>query len=246
MISLIPDERLKSADLTGEWEAKLKKMEKGGYNPENFMKEIVDFTSQLKTIASKPNYDIEKLGLCPLCGKEVIEGKKGYGCSAWKDGCKFSIMRDIYGITITKEIVQQLLQNRQTSFFYAVKVNDVVFDAQLRLEKDGSVSAIKIEAQARKFAVKEPIAPCKLCNGNIIETAKAYSCSEWKNGCGFVIWKTIAGKDITLAMAKKLINKGETGVLKGFTSKAGKSFDVNLKLVNGKVVMDFDTPKEPK
>ena len=83
--SLIPDERLKSADLTGEWESKLKKMEKGNYDPEAFMKEIFDFTSQLKTIASKPNYDVEKLGPCPLCGKEVIEGKKGYGKENYKN-----------------------------------------------------------------------------------------------------------------------------------------------------------------
>jgi DNA topoisomerase-3 len=246
LISLIPDERLKSADLTGEWESKLKKMEKGGYSSDTFMKEILDFTSQLKTIASKPNYDIDKLGQCPLCDNNVIEGKTGYGCSAWKNGCKFSIKGDLYGIKITKEIIQQLLQNKQTSFFYPVKINDVTFDAQLRLEKDGSVAAIKIEAQARKFAVKEPIAPCPLCTGNVIELAKSYSCSEWRNGCGMAIWKLIAGKEITLAMAKKLLKKGETGVLKGFTSKAGKAFDVNLKLVSGKVIMDFDAPKESK
>ncbi len=244
LISLIPDERLKSADLTGEWENKLKKMEKGGYSADTFMKEIVDFTTQLKTISQKPNFDVNKLGECPLCGKDAIEGKKGIGCSAWKEGCKFSILNELYGIKITKEMFQQLLQNKQTAFFYPAKVNDVVFDAQLRLEKDGTVTPIKIEAQMRKFAVKEPIAPCPLCNGHVIELAKSYSCSEWRNGCPMVIWKTIAGKDITLAMAKKLLNKGETGILKGFTSKAGKAFEVNLKLVSGKVVMDFDKAKE--
>jgi DNA topoisomerase-3 len=243
LISLIPDERLKSADLTGEWESKLKKMEKGGYSADTFMKEIVDFTTQLKTTSQKPNFDISKLGECPLCGKEVIEGKKGVGCSGWKEGCKFSIMNEMYGVKITKDMFQQLLQNKQTAFFYPAKVNDIIIDAQLRLEKDGTVTAVKIKAQMRKFAVKEPICPCPLCNGHVIELAKSYSCSEWRAGCPMVIWKVIAGKDITLAMAKKLLNKGETGVLKGFTSKAGKPFDVNLKLVSGKVVMDFDKPK---
>jgi len=40
-------------------------------------------------------------------------------------------------------------------------------------------------------------------------------------------------------MAKKLLTKGETGVLKGFKSAKGTEFEVNLKLVDGKVEMDF-------
>jgi len=85
----------------------------------------------------------------------------------------------------------------------------------------------------------DTLADCPLCNGKIIETSKAYSCSEWRNGCKVVIWKTIAQKKITPAIAKKLLNKGETGVLKGFKSTKGTEFEVNLKLVNGKVEMDF-------
>ncbi len=40
-------------------------------------------------------------------------------------------------------------------------------------------------------------------------------------------------------MAKKLLSKGETGVLKGFKSGKGTEFEANLKLVDGKVEMDF-------
>jgi DNA topoisomerase-3 len=40
-------------------------------------------------------------------------------------------------------------------------------------------------------------------------------------------------------MAKKLVTQGETGVLKGFKSAKGTEFEVNLKLVDGKVEMDF-------
>jgi hypothetical protein len=50
-----------------------------------------------------------------------------------------------------------------------------------------------------------------------------------------VIWKSIAGKKISRAMALKLATVGETGVLKGFKSKAGKRFDARLKLQNNKV-----------
>ena len=61
-----------------------------------------------------------------------------------------------------------------------------------------------------------------------------------------MIWKTIAGKAITAAMAKKLVKKGETGLLKGFVSKAGKAFEANLKLVKGKVEMDFNAAPDKK
>ena len=54
-----------------------------------------------------------------------------------------------------------------------------------------------------------------------------------------VIWKTIAKKRITQAMAKKLLSGGETGILKGFKSNRGNDFEANLKLFNGKVEMDF-------
>jgi DNA topoisomerase-3 len=40
-------------------------------------------------------------------------------------------------------------------------------------------------------------------------------------------------------MAKKLLSKGETGVLKGFKSTKGTEFEVNLKFIDGKVEMDF-------
>jgi DNA topoisomerase-3 len=54
-----------------------------------------------------------------------------------------------------------------------------------------------------------------------------------------VIWKSIAGKRITARMAKSLLNEGQTSVLKGFKSKAGKPFDARLKLVDGEVKFDF-------
>ena len=84
------------------------------------------------------------------------------------------------------------------------------------------------------------LADCPLCNGKIIETSKAYSCSEWRNGCKAVIWKVIAHKAITEELALKLLTEGETGLLKGFKSTKDTEFDANLKLVNGKVEMDFN------
>ena len=135
-------------------------------------------------------------------------------------------------------MASQLLQNGRTLNAYAIKVDDSIFNAQLTLNVLGEIAYNKLQNQPLND-VNDALADCPLCNGKIIETAKAFSCSEWRNGCKVVIWKTIAHKTITLNMAKKLLSKGETGVLKGFKSNNGKDFEVNLKLKNGKVEMDF-------
>ena len=238
LISIIADDRLKSASMTGEWEAKLKKIEQNAYDPDQFMAEIIQFTQQLKDESAKPLYDDSKLGECPLCQQAIIEGRHGYGCSQWKAGCKFVLWKQVYGLTLTRDMACHLLQNGRTLNAYAIKVDDTVFNAQLMLNALGEIGFNKLQNQLL-VNVSEALADCPLCNGKIIETAKAFSCSEWRNGCKAVIWKTIAQKKITTTLAKKLLKKGETGVLKGFKSTKGTEFDANLKLIEGKVEMDF-------
>ncbi|MEI6068733.1 MAG: DNA topoisomerase 3 [Methylococcaceae bacterium] len=238
LISIIADDRLKSAAMTGEWEAKLKKIEHNTYNPDQFMAEIIQFTQELKDESTKPLYDDSKLGDCPLCQHPIIEGRQGYGCSQWKAGCKFVLWKQTFHLTITRDMACQLLQNGRTLNAYAIKINDDVFNAQLTLNTLGEMGYNKLQNQPVQN-VTDALADCPLCNGKIIETSKAYSCSEWRNGCKVVIWKTIANKTITQSMVKKLLSKGETGVLKGFKSTKGTEFEVNLKLVDGKVEMDF-------
>ncbi len=83
----------------------------------------------------------------------------------------------------------------------------------------------------------EAVAVCPKCGKNVIEWQKSYSCESGKNGCGFVVWKTIAGKNISAAQAKKLIEKKRTDLIKGFTSsKTGNKFDAYLILKD-----DFST-----
>ena len=88
-------------------------------------------------------------------------------------------------------------------------------------------------------ADSQSLGDCPACGKPIRASAKAYGCSDWKNGCKFTIWKRIAGKSITVKAAQLLLTKGQTGVLKGFKSKAGKPFQARLKLVDGQVKLDF-------
>ena len=73
----------------------------------------------------------------------------------------------------------------------------------------------------------------------MIEQEKAYRCGRWRDGCRFVIWKEIAGKKITKSMARKLLVKGQTQVLKGFEGKSGK-FAARLRIEDGQVRFGFD------
>lgn len=81
---------------------------------------------------------------------------------------------------------------------------------------------------------QEIIAKCPACGGDIVETQKAFSCSNWRKkdgGCKFAIWKSFYDKKITKSMAKALIEKGKTAKINGFVSrKTGKKFDAVLKL----------------
>lgn len=79
--------------------------------------------------------------------------------------------------------------------------------------------------------------PSPSCSGNIRETAKAYSCDRWKDGCKFTIWKTIAGKKINPKQALQLIEKGKTNEIKGFKNDKGEKFAAYLKLENNKVTL---------
>jgi DNA topoisomerase-3 len=153
-------------------------------------------------------------------------------------GCKFVLWKQVYGLTLTRDMACQLLQNGRTLNAYAIKIDDTVINAQLTLNALGEIAYNKLQNQ-QVINISESLADCPLCNGKIIETAKAFSCSEWRNGCKAVIWKTIAHKNITATLAKKLLKKGETGVLKGFKSTKGTEFEANLKLIEGKVEMDF-------
>jgi DNA topoisomerase III len=102
------------------------------------------------------------------------------------------------------------------------------------------------------------LGPCPRCGaetGEIIrENAKAYGCTSWKSreetGCGFVIWKRVAGRTLTPEIARQLLEEGKTKeVLSGFRSRAGKPFRARLVLNDeGKVEFEFPArarTKEP-
>jgi len=81
---------------------------------------------------------------------------------------------------------------------------------------------------------------CPLCQGRVVENAKAFGCANWREKqCPFTIWKSVAGKELDTDVIRALLETGKTEKLTGFMSKAGKPFDAVLLLKDGKVVFGF-------
>jgi DNA topoisomerase-3 len=103
LILTISEELLKSAELTGLWEKKLRQVERGEYEAKAFLEELKEMVRQIvfnvKSENRKPNQPAQVAApttdpfvgtTCPECGKgTLLKGNSAYGCSRWKEGCGF-------------------------------------------------------------------------------------------------------------------------------------------------------------
>ena len=117
---------------------------------------------------------------------------------------------------------------------------DIVKFAELTVEQlDTTLKDVRIP--------KANLGPCPVCQNDIMENRKGYSCWGREDpGCGFVIWKSKAGKNLPVTLAKELIKTGRTErPVTGFKSRAGKSFRSRLALMQtdeGRWRVEFDEP----
>ena len=104
LIQTIQEDLLKSAELTGLWEKKLRQIEKGDYDAKSFLEELKEMLCQVVLNVKSDNRTIDEIRTllqqqqadaivgtkCPLCGKgTLLKGKTAYGCSEWKSGCEY-------------------------------------------------------------------------------------------------------------------------------------------------------------
>ena len=130
LIGLLGESPLSSPELTARWEERLARMEGGADNRARFMNDISGFaTTLVEEVRAKEGEKVvatttrgtnggvessEPLGSCPKCGSPVVETNKAYGCSAWKNGCKFAIWKTISGKRISGAQARQLLTKGRT------------------------------------------------------------------------------------------------------------------------------------
>lgn len=87
LIHTIISPLLKSAELTGRWEKKLREIERGEYTAQQFLDELKQMTGEVVR-----EVKTNKAGmLCPVCRKGVVvRGHTRYGCSRWREGCTYA------------------------------------------------------------------------------------------------------------------------------------------------------------
>lgn len=152
IVETFPIKELFDLEFTGRLEKTLSDIEKQKFQRERFLQFIFDFTKKaVHTIqqdedvilneVEKKKKTFEVLGKCPVCGHAVIEGQKGFGCSNWKNGCKFVIWKNDKFLASmkkkpTKTMVKQLLRDGNVLVKGLTSKKGNKFDAMLRYEKN--------------------------------------------------------------------------------------------------------------
>jgi DNA topoisomerase III len=121
VVRLLGSHPLTSAELTGDWERRLGRIEQGGDTRPAFMTDIAKFvTETVQELDKLKGVRIEraKLGPCPICGREISENRKGYSCWSRDDpGCGFVIWKKKAGkmlpVAVAKELIESLRQSRE-------------------------------------------------------------------------------------------------------------------------------------
>lgn len=152
LIEIFPVKELLDLQYTGRLEKTLSDIEKGKFKKDDFLSMIKAFTVEAvedikKDTAMLKNFKVElpegteSIGKCPVCGNDIIEGEKGFGCTNWKNGCKYTIWKndkfiESMGKKVTKEMVKLLLKNGKVGFRNLKSKKGTLFSAYLRYEKD--------------------------------------------------------------------------------------------------------------
>jgi DNA topoisomerase-3 len=121
VIRLLGEHALTSPQLTGDWEHRLGLIEKGEDSRPAFMRDISKFIEEtVQELDKLKGVKIEraKLGPCPVCGREVVENRKGYSCWSREDpGCGFVIWKKKANknlpVSVAKELMQSLAEARE-------------------------------------------------------------------------------------------------------------------------------------
>jgi DNA topoisomerase-3 len=184
LIVALGEHPLTRPDLTGEWEQRLRGLERlngaqVGAGRRDFGVDVAKFTREVVAgFEKRTPADLQKgrrtFGPCPQpgCGGEVVLTKIAWGCTSWKSiedtGCGFVYWREQNGKKATEK-----------------QLHDFI----------GEVRSGKVVVGAKRERIV--LGKCPRCGEDVLERAKGWGCSSWKSktetGCGYVIWKTDPG-----------------------------------------------------
>lgn len=144
------------------------------------------------------------VGTCLVCGGDVVKTVKGYSCVnavGENPSCKFFINGVIANRKMHDDEIVSLLKEKSLIFDGFTTKEGKVFSSAISIKDDG---AIDLSSRVMK---------CPRCNGDVYVGIKGFNCSNYNHPtapCNFVIWRNIAGHDVTLQEAHQICEKGVT------------------------------------
>ena len=148
LVEHFPVKELFDLEYTGRLEKTLSDIEKGKFQKIMFIDMIKTFTnSAVATIKEDQGtfggsvFSKESVGNCPLCGHPVIETAKAFGCSDWKNGCKYTVWKDdkyikALGKEVTRPMIELLLKNGKVGFRNLKSKKGTTFAAYLKYTRN--------------------------------------------------------------------------------------------------------------
>ncbi|WP_406538064.1 DNA topoisomerase [Fibrobacter sp.] len=242
------DEKVKSPEMTGEWEFKLSQVEKGKLTPIEFRDGIVNYVKELfehlhqKYASQFERETVTEAIPCPKCSSPLEIAPWGYVCKNAE--CGFKAGHTIAGRTLSHAEMATLLKNGKSDLLSGFKSKKgTTFSATLTLGEDGNIG-FEFSDDAR---TKIPTAyKCPKCGKTLLDSGNRLICegsdvttSNNENGdptltpdtaptCDFVFYKTIAGHIMTDEEIAELFNNGTTEIISGFLTKKGTQFSAKI------------------
>ena len=196
-------DELSRPQLTGEWEAKLARMERGQLSRAEFMREIAAMTERIVAKAKEFNRDsvpgdyATLAAPCPNCGSPVLENYRRYACTGTTgEGCGFSITKTPGGRALSVAEAETLLTARRLGPLDGFRSKaGWPFTAELTLAADDAAPGryklefdfgddTKTERQASTpetlaaVAAQPSLGPCPCCGGAVKLIGKNYACEK--------------------------------------------------------------------
>jgi DNA topoisomerase-3 len=245
---------LTQPELTGDWEWKLGRIEKGEFTRDEFMREIAEMTRHM--VERAKTYDSDTIpgdfGIlqtpCPKCGGLIRETYKKFQCS----DCDYSLWKIVAGRQYEPAEIETLLSERHVgpligfrnkmgrSFSAAIKLND----DHLPEFDFGQDRADEANAEPVDFSGHESLGKCPKCAANVYDHGTSYVCEKSvgpEKSCDFRSGKIILQQPVDSAQMKKMLETGKTDLLREFISNRTKrKFSAYLVVAEGKVGFEFE------
>jgi len=256
---------LTQPELTGDWEWKLARMERGEMSRVDFMKEIAKMTQHIVDSAKGFEHDTipgdfgELSVPCPKCGGTIRETYKKFQCTR----CEFALWKIVAGRQFEPEEIETLIRDKTVGPLTGFR-NKMgrPFNALIKMnnewvpEFDFGQGAVGEDGVAEEvdFSAQESLGACPKCKARVFEHGLAYVCEKSvgpAKSCDFRSGQVILQQPIEKAQMLKLLSSGRTDLLKEFVSnRTRRKFSAFLVLgTDGKVGFEFEKrvakPKAP-